>query len=141
MTGQEINWSGSMDKFKDGLYNWDGKLARIEYLSYSILATLITCGILALINPLLDLEGPIWVVLSLALLLLAVINASYTSIVLVAKRLRSIGLDTVHLWWIGGLWLVTSIYSWGEPESTITVALLAVDILVSVWLLLTPGKE
>lgn len=131
-----------LQRAKSSLYVWDNsRLGRFDYFSYNILGTLVTMGMLALINPLLDLEGSLWVVLSLCLLLAAVIHNMYIAFVLVSKRLRDMGYDQVHLWWIFGLWLVTSIHSWGEPESTITVCLLALDVVVSLWLLLTPGEK
>ena len=96
---------------------------------------------LALINPLLDLEGSFWVVCSLVLLLAAIVHNVYVSIVLVSKRLRDIGYDQAHMWWIFGLWFVTFIHSWGEPDSTVTLCLLGLDIVVSMWLLFTPSER
>lgn len=125
---------------KHNMYCPVGKLNRVEYFSYSVLSSIVTFALLSMISPILDIEGSFFVVLSIALLLSAIINALYTSVVLVAKRLRSIGFDTVHLWWICGLWLVTVIHSWGEPESTVTYSLVVVDMLVSLWLLFTPPK-
>lgn len=102
---------------------------------------MITLALLALISPLLDLQGSIWVVCSLSLLILSLVHNVYISIVLVSKRLRSMGYAVDHLWWIMGLWLVTSIHSWGEPDSTITYCLLGLDLIVSLWLLFTPGAS
>ena len=127
---------------KHGLYIWDeSKITRVQYLSFSILGTLITMAMLALINPLLDLEGQIWVVISLGLLLAATLHNIYVSLVLVSKRLRDMDYDQAHMWWIFGLWVVTFVHTWGEPESTVTYCLLALDIVVSLWLLFTPGKK
>lgn len=124
------------------LYNWDNqRLDRVHYFSYSILGSIITLALLALISPLLDLEGSIWVVMSLGLLIGSVAHNSYVAINLVRKRLTDMGWDHVHLWWIFGLWFVTSIHSWGEPESTITYCLFGLDLLVSLWLLFSPGKK
>lgn len=131
-----------LQQAKSALYIWDNsRLARVQYFSYSILGSLVTMGMLALINPLLDLEGSFWVFLSLLLLLAAILHNVYISLVLVRKRLTDMGYDTVHMWWIFGLWLVTSIHSWGEPESTVTLCLLAVDLVVSLCLIFTPGKS
>lgn len=126
----------------DILYVWrDSRVNRIEYLSYSILGTIITTALLALITPLLDLEGSFWVVMSLVLLVLAIVHNCYVSVVLVSKRLRDMDYAQEHLWWIFGLWFITFIHSWGEPESTVTYCLLGVDIVASLWLLLTPPKK
>jgi len=124
------------------LYTWNSKpLARFQYFSISILGTMITLGLLSLISPLLDLEGSFWVFASLGLLLLAVLHNVYVSVNLVRKRLIDIGWTQEHLWWIFGLWFVTTIHSWGEPESTITYCLLGLDLIVSLWLLFTPGEK
>jgi len=136
--------SNFMDQLRNvfnTMYSWDGSLGRLEYFMYGLLSSLVSCILLALINPVLDSEGSFFVVLSISLLLLALSNAAYTSVVLVIKRLRSMGLDTVHIWWISGLWLVTSIHSYGEPESIVTYCLVAIDLLVSLWLLFTPAKK
>jgi len=126
----------------DILYKWEAsRVNRFEYLSYSILATLITTALLALISPLLDLEGSLWVVISLGLLVIAILHNCYVSVVLVSKRLRSMGYAQEHMWWIFGLWFVTFIHSWGEPESTVTLCLLGLDIVVSLWLLVTPPEK
>lgn len=130
-----------LHKIKHSLYDWNGSLGRLEYFSYGILASLITMGILSLINPLLDLEGSFWVVLSLGLLLGAIVHNVYVSIVLVSKRVRNMGYAQEHLWWIFGLWFITFIHSWGEPESTVTLCLLGLDLVVSLWLLFTPGEK
>ena len=126
----------------DSLYKWDsGSLKRLEYFSYSILGSIITLALLALISPLLDLEGSVWVVISLGLLVTAVVHNCYVTVNLVRKRLVDMGYDSVHLWWIFGLWVITSIHSYGEPESTVTYCLLGLDILVSLWLLFTPSRK
>ena len=131
-----------LQRVKHSLYVWDSsRLGRFDYLSFSIIGTLVTMGMLALINPLLDLEGSFWVLASLVLLLAAIVHNVYVSIVLVSKRLRDMGYDQVHLWWIFGLWFVTFIHSWGEPESTVTLCLLGLDIVVSMWLLFTPSEK
>ena len=131
-----------LNRVFDSLYVWKGsRLNRVEYFSNSILGLIITLALLALINPLLDLEGSFWVVMSLVLLIAAIVHNVYISINLVRKRLIDMGFDSVHLWWILGLWLVTSIHSWGEPDSTVTYCLLALDTVVSLWLLFTPGKK
>ncbi len=131
-----------LERVKNALYVWDSsRVSRVEYFSYSILGTLITMGILASINPLLDLEGSFWVVLSLALLLAAVVHNVYVSVVLTSKRLRDMDYAQDHLWWIFGLWFVTFVHSWGEPESTVTLCMLALDIVVSLWLLFTPSAK
>lgn len=131
-----------LQQVKDSLYIWDrSRLGRFEYFSLGILASLITTVILASINLVLDLEGSFWVVLSLGLLLGAIVHNVYVSLVLTSKRLRDMGYAQEHMWWIFGLWLVTSIHSWGEPESTVTYCLLALDLVVSLWLLFTPGKD
>ena len=124
------------------LYHWDNSsLGRVQYFSYSLLGSIVTLALLALINPLLDLEGQIWVVMSLGLLITAILHNCYVSINLVRKRLEDMGYDAVHLWWIFGLWLITFIHSWGEPDNTVTYCLLALDIVVSLWLLFTPGRK
>ena len=124
------------------LYNWNNqRLDRVHYFSYSISGSIVTLALLALINPLLDLEGSIWVVLSLGLLVTAVVHNCYVSINLVRKRLTDMGWEHDHLWWIFGLWFITFIHSWGEPESTVTYCLLGLDIVVSLWLLFSPGKK
>lgn len=126
----------------DSMYVWNSQpLRRLEYFSYSILGTIITTALLASISPLLDLEGSFWVVMSLGMLVAAVVHNVYISIVLVSKRLRSMGYAQDHMWWIFGLWLITFVHSWGEPESTVTLCLLGLDIVVSLWLLLTPGEN
>jgi hypothetical protein len=126
----------------DSLYKWNSqRLKRIEYFSYSILGSIVTLALLALISPILDLEGSIWVVISLGLLVLAVVHNCYVSINLVRKRLSDMGWDSVHLWWIFGLWFVTSIHSYGEPDSTVTYSLLGLDIVVSLWILFSPSKS
>ena len=130
-----------ISNIKHKLYLWGGSVNRIEYFSYSILGSLITLGMLALINPLLDLEGSFWVLLSLALLIGAVVHNLYVAVNLVSKRLQDMGYAQEHLWWIFGLWLITSIHSWGEPDTTVTYCLLALDTVVSLWLLFTPGKK
>lgn len=134
-----------MDYFQkttDALYVWNNsRITRVEYLSYSLLGTLITMAMLALINPLLDLEGSFWVTMSLGLLLAAVIHNCWISLVLVSKRLRDMAYDQAHMWWIFGLWVVTFVHSWGEPDSTVTYCLLALDLVVSLWLLFTPSAE
>ncbi len=131
-----------IEKVLRGIYVWNSsKLNRVEYFSYSILGSMLTLALLALINPTLDLEGIFWVYMSLFMLLAALVHNIYIAIVLVSKRLRDMGYDQVHLWWIFGLWLVTSIHSWGEPESTVTYSLLGLDVIVSLWLLFTPGKS
>lgn len=131
-----------LQRVKSALYIWDNtRVGRFEYFSYSILGLLITTGMLASINPLLDLEGSFWVVCSLVLLLAAVVHNIYVSVVLVSKRLRDMGYEQDHLWWIFGLWFVTFIHSWGEPDSTVTLCLLALDIVVSMWLLFSPSKS
>ncbi len=128
-----------MEKVLRSIYVWNSeKLNRVNYFSYSILGMLVTMGMLASINPLLDLEGSFWVVLSLGLLLAAVLHNVYVSVVLTSKRLRSMDYAQEHLWWIFGLWVVTFVHSWGEPDSTVTYCLLALDIVVSLWLLFTP---
>ena len=131
-----------LQQVKSSLYKWnESRLGRLEYFSYSILGTLITMGMLALINPLLDLEGSFWVLCSLVLLLAAIVHNVYVSVVLVSKRLRDMGYAQDHMWWIFGLWFVTFIHSWGEPESTVTLCLLGLDIVVSMWLLFTPSER
>lgn len=130
-----------MEKVVNVLYSWTGSLARVEYFLYGILSSIISLALLALINPLLDLEGQLWVYASLGLLIAALLNATYTSVVLVAKRLRSMGFATENLWWIFGLWLITAIHSWGEPESTVTYSLTVVDVITSLWLLFTPPAK
>ena len=131
-----------LQRVKRALYVWDeSRVARFDYLSFSIIGTLITMGMLALINPLLDLEGSFWVVCSLVLLLAAIVHNVYVSVVLVSKRLRDMGYAQEHLWWIFGLWFVTFIHSWGEPDSTVTLCLLGLDIVVSMWLLFTPSER
>ena len=131
-----------LQQVKSSLYKWnESRLGRLEYFSYSILGTLITMFMLALINPLLDLEGSFWVLCSLVLLLAAIVHNVYVSVVLVSKRLRDMGYAQEHLWWIFGLWFITFIHSWGEPESTVTLCLLGLDIVVSLWLLFTPGER
>lgn len=102
---------------------------------------LITSALLALINPLLDLEGSFWVIISLGLLVTAIVHNVYISVVLVSKRLRSMDYAQDHMWWIFGLWLVTFVHSWGEPDSTVTLCLLALDCVVSLWLLFTPPSS
>ena len=131
-----------LQQVKRSLYIWDSsRLGRLQYFSYGILASLITMGMLASISPLLDLEGSFWVVLSLGLLLGAIIHNIYVAIVLVSKRLRDMGYAQDHMWWIFGLWFITSIHSWGEPDSTVTLCLLGLDIVTSLWLLFTPGEK
>ena len=131
-----------LQQVKSSLYKWnESRLGRLEYFSYSILGTLITMGMLALINPLLDLEGSFWVLCSLVLLLAAIVHNVYVSVVLVSKRLRDMGYAQDHMWWIFGLWFITFIHSWGEPESTVTLCLLGLDIVVSMWLLFTPSER
>ena len=131
-----------LQQVKSSLYKWnESRLGRLEYFSYSILGTLITMGMLACINPLLDLEGSFWVVASLGLLLAAIIHNVYVSVVLVSKRLRDMGYAQDHMWWIFGLWFITFIHSWGEPESTVTLCLLGLDIVASLWLLFTPSER
>lgn len=130
-----------LERVKSALYVWDrSRLTILQYFSYSLLGMLITMAILALVSPVLDLEGSMWVTVAIGLLLAAVIHNIYVALVLVNKRLSDMGYDQVHLWWIFGLWLVTSIHSWGEPESTITYCLLALDCVVSLWLLFTPSS-
>ncbi len=131
-----------LQRVKSALYVWDSsRVSRVEYLSYSIIGTLITMGMLSLIGPLLDLEGSFWVVASLVLLLAAILHNVYVSVVLVSKRLRDMGYAQDHLWWIFGLWFVTFVHSWGEPDSTVTYCLLALDCVVSLWLLVTPSEK
>jgi hypothetical protein len=130
-----------IDKVVQNVYVWGGRIGRVDYFMNGILASMVTLALLALINPLLDFEGSIWVFISLSLLVIAVGHSVYTSLNLVSKRLTDMGYDFVHIWWIFGLWLVTSVHSWGEPESTVTYCLLALDIVVSLWLLFTPGKK
>lgn len=130
-----------LDKIIQSLYSWEGRISRLEYFSYGLLASIISCVLLSIISPLLDIEGSFFVVISIVLLLSSILNSIYTGIVLVIKRLRDMGFDTVHVWWIGGLWLVSSIHSWGDPESTVTYSLLGLDILVSLWLLFSPSKK
>jgi len=131
-----------LQRIFDVIYVWnDQRIGRIEYFSNSILGSIVTLALLALISPLLDLDGSVWVVISLSLLVGAVVHNCYVAINLVRKRLADIGWDSIHLWWIFGLWFVTSIHSWGEPESTVTYSLLGLDCLVSLWLLFTPGKK
>jgi len=124
------------------MYQWtESRVNRFEYFSYSILGMLITSALLALISPLLDLRGDVWVVISLGLLLVALVHNFYISLVLTSKRLRDMGYAQDHMWWIYGLWFVTTIHSWGEPESTVTYCMLGLDIVVSLWLLLSPGEK
>lgn len=129
-----------MEKIVYGLYRWDSSsLVRLEYFVYSVLASIVTLALLASINPLLDLEGAFWVYLALFMLTVAVVHNTYTHVNLVRKRLRDMNYAQEHLWWIFGLWLVTVIHSWGEPDSTITYCLLALDLVVTLWLLVTPS--
>ena len=131
-----------LQRIKSALYMWDdSRVTRIQYFSYSIIGMLITTGMLALINPLLDLEGSFWVVASLVLLLAAIVHNVYVSVVLVRKRLCDMGYAYDHMWWIFGLWFVTFIHSWGEPDSTVTNCLLALDVVTSLWLLFTPSTK
>ena len=131
-----------LERVKSALYVWDdSRLGRLQYFSYGILASLITMGMLASINPLLDLEGSFWVVLSLFLLLGAIVHNVYVSLVLVRKRLADMGYAYEHMWWIFGLWFITFIHSWGEPESTVTACLLGLDVVASLWLLFTPSRK
>lgn len=130
-----------IDKVVQNVYVWGGRIGRIDYFMNGILASIVTLALLALINPLLDLEGSVWVVISLSLLVVAIIHSVYTSLNLVSKRLCDMGYDFVHIWWIIGLWLITTIHSYGEPESTVTYCLLALDIVVSLWLLFSPSKK
>ena len=130
-----------LERVKSALYVWDqSRLSRIEYFSYSVIGMLITMAILAIVSPVLDLEGSFWVGVAIVLLLAACLHNVYVSLVLVSKRLHDMGYDQVHLWWIFGLWLVTFVHSWGEPESTVTYCLLALDLVVSLWLLFTPSS-
>lgn len=126
----------------DILYKWEAsRVNRVQYFSYSILGSIVTLALLALISPLLDLEGSFWVFLSLVLLVAAIVHNVYVSVVLVSKRLRDMDYAQDHMWWIFGLWFITFIHSWGEPDSTVTYCLLALDTVVSLWLLFTPGKS
>ena len=126
---------------KQNLYIWGGSLTRLQYFSYSILGSLVTLAMLALISPLLDLDGSFWVVASLGLLIGAVVHNFYVTINLVSKRLSDMGYAQDHMWWIFGLWFITSIHSWGEPDSTVTYCLLALDTIASLWLLFTPSSK
>ena len=129
-------------KVFNSIYLWDSsRVNRVQYFSYSIIASIVTLALLALISPLLDLEGSVWVVISLGLLIIAMLHSCYVGVNLVRKRLADMGWDSVHIWWIMGLWLVTSIHSWGEPESTVTYCLAGVDLLVSLWLIFSPSKK
>lgn len=130
-----------LERVKSALYIWDqSRLGRVEYFSYSVIGMLITMAILALVSPVLDLEGQVWVVTAILLLLAASIHNVYVAVVLVSKRLRDMGYDQAHMWWIFGLWVVTFVHSWGEPESTVTYCLLALDCVVSLWILFTPSS-
>lgn len=131
-----------MERSFNILYKWEAsRVNRVEYFSYSLLAAIITTALLASISPLLDLNGSVWVVLSLGMLVLAVVHNCYVSVVLVSKRLRDMDYAQEHMWWIFGLYFITFIHSWGEPDSTVTYCLLGADIVVSLWLLFTPGKK
>jgi uncharacterized membrane protein YhaH (DUF805 family) len=130
-----------VDKVVQNVYVWGGRIGRVDYFMYGLVSSMVTVALLALINPLLDFDGSLWVVISLGLLIAAIGHSVYTSLNLVSKRLCDMGYDFVHIWWIFGLWLITTIHSWGEPESTITYCLLAADVLVSLWLLFSPGKK
>ena len=131
-----------LNKAFNSLYYWDSQtLSRVQYFSYSLLGSIVTLALLTVINPILDLEGQGWVYLAVFMLLLAIVHNVYIAINLVRKRLKDMGWESVHLWWIFGLWIVTSIHSWGEPESTVTYCLLALDIVVSLWLLFSPSEQ
>lgn len=129
-------------KVFNSIYVWDSsRVNRVQYFSYSILGSIVTLALLALISPLLDLEGSLWVAISLGLLIVAMFHSCYVAINLVRKRLTDMGWEHDHLWWIFGLWFITSIHSWGEPDNTVTYCLLGLDLLVSLWLLFTPSKQ
>ncbi|MBS3652595.1 DUF805 domain-containing protein [Pseudaminobacter sp. 19-2017] len=126
------------------LFSFNGRIARLRYLWWSIFAVLMVFVIDAIgfwIH-LSDEDGTGWV----GLLIIGVMSVIgfWMGLALTMKRLHDMGLAGVHAIWINGLGLgANPIVASAPPEyrPILSVIVLIFGIGVVCWLLFTPGQK
>lgn len=121
------------------MYVWENfRIGGLYYLFLSIFASLLC---LALLMPVGFLVDSNLMTLAVTLLIVAVINIVYISLVLLSKRLRDMNYAQEHIWWIFGFWVVNNIYAMGEPDSIVNTCMMAINLLITIWLSITPSYK
>jgi uncharacterized membrane protein YhaH (DUF805 family) len=129
---------------KAALFSFDGRLRRLAYLRYGIMASI--AGKLLLVGAAaiaVATRGGVGWAIGAALAALAVAFWAWATVAITAKRLHDLGLSALHLIWLGPFGVVCG--GLGElavpREPVLGVVLGLVPLGIILWLQLAPGQR
>jgi len=127
------------------MFGFTGRMARLPYFGYSVLAYLVMAMLGAAGAVLLVSHNPVGILVAAVLFLAVVVVGVWTAIALWIKRLHDLDLPGTHTIWMILLYLAGNIL-WSlsvasNNDGTFIVALLIslADLGVALWLLFAPG--
>lgn len=126
-----------MMSLTDIFFRLEGRLGRLSYLGYSLLATLAAALLIVLGFGIISMNNPAGA-LGLVPIFLGVMGLFWSHLALTVKRLHDIGLSGLHMVWIWGIDLLPGIFS---AQPSLAMVLNVLSILVGLWVLLTPGEK
>lgn len=123
-----------MDYFKNTLFNWNGRLNRLQYfvLSTSVFGFLLLAG-----AGLVGIYDAYESVTALVIVAVLFILCFYSSVVLTIKRLHDVNYSGVHLCWIYPLGLLAAELE--KPAPAFAAIVSFVNLAISLAILLAPG--
>lgn len=123
--------------FAETLFGLKGRIARLPYLGYSILAFITACALMmAAVGISRPFDG-VGAGLSLLVIVVAMLGLLWVNLALSVKRLHDMGYSGLHLIWIYLIQYGTG--SIGAVDHTAGVVASLVSIGLGLWMLCAPG--
>jgi uncharacterized membrane protein YhaH (DUF805 family) len=119
------------------LYSFEGRIGRLRYFGYGLLAVLLN-GIIMGIGAGLATETPL-VIPGTVLASAGFVSMVWCGVALAAKRLHDMDLSAHHLWWIYGLSALGGVLQ--GLSHGFAVLLAAFEFGVGIWLLFKRGTD
>ena len=128
----------TMDSYVQALFNWDGRLSRLQYFGYSVLNTVSALIVGLILFGLLTLNNAAISLIAVIGLFLVVGAYAYSNMAVTAKRLHDLGYGAINLLWIWLVGMAGSATEQGSPA--LSTVLSIVSIGIGLYLLFAPGN-